>query len=184
MDNAVSAHVPAGRWRYSGPAIALHWILALLLAAMLAIGWYMMSIEDDPGSAWYFDLHKSFGVLFFALVLARMFWRLFHRPSPLPESVSPLETKLASLTHFALYACMFLMPLTGFLGASFTKAGVQFFGVRLPALGLPSHDLAERFFGLHSALAWILVALIALHVAAGLKHLLVDRDGVFQRMWL
>ncbi len=184
MRKTDSGQWPTNRWRYTTPAIVMHWTLAPLIAVLLALGWYMMSIEDDPGSKWYFDLHKSLGLIIFALVLARMAWRHFHRPAPLPNSVSRLSVRVSALTHLALYACMFLMPLFGFLGASYSKAGVQFFGTRLPAFGLPDHDVAERWYGLHSAVAWILVALIALHVAAGLKHLLVDKDGVFQRMWL
>jgi cytochrome b561 len=151
---------------------------------LLALGWYMMSVEHEPGSKWYFDLHKSLGLLFFGLVLVRMAWRLAHPPAPLPSSVSRLSARLSRLTHFALYGCIFLMPLFGFLGASFSKAGVRFFGLPLPAIGLPDHDVAELWYGLHSAVAWVLVALIALHAVAGFKHLLVNKDGVFQRMWL
>jgi cytochrome b561 len=184
MSKEVSAPMPATSWRYGGPAIVLHWTLAPLLAVLLGLGWYMMSIEDEPGSDWYFDLHKSLGLVLFALVLSRMAWRVSHRPAPLPASVAPWEARISSLTHIALYACMFLMPIFGFLGASYSKAGVRFFGARLPSIGLPNHDIAERFFGIHSVLAWILVALIVLHAVAGLKHLLVDKDGVFQRMWL
>jgi cytochrome b561 len=52
-----------------------------------------------------------------------------------------------------------------------------------PRWAAPNHDMAERFFDLHSTLIWIVVALVALHVAGALKHLLVDKDRVFQRMW-
>jgi cytochrome b561 len=90
---------------------------------------------------------------------------------------------LIHVTELALYVCMFLMPVLGFLGASYSKSGVMFFGAKLPSWTVPNHDTAELFFGLHSTLAWVLVALVVLHAAGGLKHLLVDKDGVFQRMW-
>ena len=170
-------------WRYAAPAVLLHWLLAVMIASLLGIGWYMMAIEDDPGSDWYFDIHKSFGIIVFGLVLLRIVWRATHRPVPLPTTLPNWQVRLSLVTEWALYVCMLLMPVIGFLGAWFSKSGVAFFGIRLPSWAGPNHDTAELFFGLHSALAWVLVALIALHAIGGLKHLLIDKDGVFQRMW-
>lgn len=175
--------VPGSVWRYAAPAVFLHWLLAFLITGLVGLGWYMMSIEEQPGSGWYFDLHKSFGLLVFGLVLLRILWRVNHKPAPLSARLPGWQPSFASLTHRLLYASMILMPATGFLGASFSKSGVAFFGLRLPVWISPDRDLAERFFSIHSTLAWILVALVALHVLAGLKHLLIDKDGVFQRMW-
>lgn len=171
------------RWRYATPAVLLHWLLAILISTLVGIGWYMMSIEDDPGSDWYFNIHKSFGIVVFGLVLLRIVWRATHRPNPLPASLPKWQVGLSHVTEWALYACMILMPILGFFGAVYSKSGVAFFGAQLPSWTVPNHDTAELFFGLHSALAWVLVVLVALHAVGGLKHLLVDRDGVFQRMW-
>jgi cytochrome b561 len=157
--------------------------LAVLIAGLVGIGWYMMSIEDDPGSDWYFNIHKSFGIVVFALVLLRIVWRAMHRPIPLPTSLPKWQVSLSHATESALYVCMILMPILGFFGALYSKSGVSFFGVQLPLWTVSNHDTAELFFGLHSALAWVLVILVAVHAVGGLKHLLVDKDGVFQRMW-
>ena len=170
-------------WRYGWPAIFLHWVLALLIAALAGLGWYMMSIEEEPNSGWYFDLHKSFGIVAFALVLLRVWWRSKHRPAALPASLPQWQVKVSSVTQWSLYACMVLMPLTGFIGASYSKKGAVFFGLKVPAWEIPNHDMAEQFFSVHSVLVWVLVSLVALHAAAGLKHVLMDKDGVFQRMW-
>jgi len=170
-------------WKYRQPAIWLHWISALLIVGLLGLGWYMMSIEDDPGSGWYFDQHKSFGLLLLMLVLIRLVWRIGHKPEPLPVTVPTWQKKLAGLTQWLLYGCMLAMPILGLMGASHTKRGVALFGMKLPAWTVPDHDVAEEFFTLHSILAFILTALIVLHVLAGLKHLLVDKDGVFHRIW-
>ena len=78
---------------------------------------------------------------------------------------------------------MVLLPITGYLGASYTKAGVRWFGLATPQWAQHDHDLAEQFLTVHGVLLWTLVALVALHVAGALKHLLVDKDQVFQRMW-
>lgn len=169
-------------WTYSNLAIALHWILAVLIVAMVSLGWYMMSIEDEPGSGWYFNLHKSIGITILALVILRVLWRLGHKPQDLPASVPTWKVTLAHWTQFLLYVCILVMPITGLAGALYSKSGVIFFGLPLPH-PTPNHDLAEQLFSVHGITVWILVSIVSLHVAGGLKHLLVDRDGVFQRMW-
>jgi len=78
---------------------------------------------------------------------------------------------------------MVVMPVTGFIGASYSRSGVKFFGLSMPAWSVPIHDRAELFFSIHSITVWVLVGLVVLHAAGGLKHLLVERDAVFQRMW-
>lgn len=168
---------------YTRTAIVLHWTLALLLTAMAALGWYMMSIEDEPGSAWFFDMHKSIGVVTALLVAARWVWRLTHQPPELPASVPMWQIRLSRWSQLALYLVMVVVPVTGYLGASYSKTGVKLFGFGTPHWALPDHDAAERLFGLHSALVWVLIAVIGVHILGALKHLLLDRDGVFQRMW-
>lgn len=170
-------------WRYGGVAVLLHWVLALLIAGMIGLGWYMMAIEDEPGADKYFNLHKSVGILIFGLVLIRALWRIGHRPAELPASLPKWEVIAASLVQWLLYGCMVLLPVSGFIGALYSKSGATFFGVHLPTWVLPNHDTAEQFFEVHETLAWVLVVLVALHTAAGFKHLFVDRDKVFQRMW-
>jgi cytochrome b561 len=168
---------------YAPVAVLLHWALALLIISMMGLGWYMMSIEEDPGSAWYFNLHKSTGLLIAGLVVLRLVWRLGHAPSRLPASVTPWQASASSVSHKLLYGAMLAMPLFGMVGAMLSKKGLIFFGTPLPRVLEANHDLAEIFFGAHSVTAWILVALVSLHALAALKHLLVDKDGVFQRMW-
>lgn len=180
-DILVTSALPA--WRYRRPAMVLHWAIALLIVFMAGLGWYMMSIEDDPGSVWFFDLHKSFGLVLALMVLTRLLWRLTHRPDVLPSHVPRWQVRLAGGTQLLLYVLMVLIPLTGYLGASYSKNGVQFFGTVTPQWALPNHDRAEQFFSVHSVLIWVLIVLVALHVAGALKHLLLNRDGVFQRMW-
>jgi cytochrome b561 len=168
---------------YAPVAMLLHWALALLIISMVGLGWYMMSIEEDPGSAWYFNLHKSTGLLIAGLVALRLVWRLGHTPSRLPASVTPWQASASSVSHKLLYGAMLAMPLFGLVGSMLSKKGLIFFGTPLPRVFEVNHDLAEIFFEAHSVTTWILVALISLHALAALKHLLVNKDGVFQRMW-
>ncbi|WP_136420367.1 cytochrome b [Herbaspirillum sp. ST 5-3] len=179
----MSSFDSANEWRYSRAAVVLHWLLAVLIASMAALGWYMMSIEDEPAGPWYLSLHKTLGILVFALVVVRVAWRVNHKPAELPASLPRWEVATASITHWLLYACMILVPVTGLLGASYSKSGVVFFGIQLPRWMVPNHDTAELLFSIHEALVWILVVLVVFHAVAALKHLLVNRDRVFQRMW-
>jgi cytochrome b561 len=170
-------------WGYSTPAIVLHWLLAALIAFMAGLGWYMMTVEREPGGPPLFDLHKSVGLIVMALVLLRLLWRTGHRPQPLPASVPRWQARLSGLVQSMLYAAMVLVPLTGILGASYSRSGLRFFGAQLPRWTTPSRPTAHQFFEIHSVLVWVLVVLVVLHTLAGLKHLLVDRDQVFARMW-
>jgi cytochrome b561 len=173
----------ATTWNYSPLAVGLHWVIAALIIGLIGLGWYMMSVEKQPGSGWLFDLHKSLGLTVFGLIVVRIVWRATHAPEGLPDSVPAWQAKIANATHWALYACMIIMPVTGYLGAAHQKHAPKFFGLNTPAWATPNHDLAEQFFTIHSITVWILVIIIALHALAGFKHLLVNKDGVFQRMW-
>jgi len=177
-----SVAVPTLKWRYTPLAMALHWLLAVLLVATAGLGLYMVSIEEQPGSGWYFDLHKSIGVMISLLVATRLVWRMNHKPAALPASLPAWQRRAAQVNQWLLYALMVAMPLAGYLGSVYSKAGVAVFGVMTPRWALPDHDRAEQFFGIHEVLFWCLATLVTLHVLGALKHLWVNQDGVFQRM--
>ena len=143
----------------------------------------MLSIEDTPGSAVYFALHISLGLTAVLLIALRLMWRLSHSPAHLPSTLPSWHVKLSGLTHVLLYVLLLLMPMTGYLGAAFSGESVDFFGLPLPGWAARDDGSKELFFTAHSFLAWALVALIAMHVLGALKHLIIDKDGVFGRMW-
>ena len=142
----------------------------------------MEGVRIGAGSGWFFNLHKSIGLTVAALVLLRAAWRLAHAPAALPTSIPDWQVRAARVSHGLLYASLLLMPLTGFLGASRTQEGLVIFGIALPRFAVADHEMAERFFAIHGTVAWMLVALVMIHIAAALRHLLL-KDGVFQRMW-
>lgn len=168
--------------RYTGPAITLHWLIAALIIALIGVGWYMTDLPKGPDRSWFFGLHKSLGLTAALLIIARVAWRISHAAPALPAFMPSLQVKLAKASHHLLYVCMVVMPTTGYLASSFTKYPIKFFGLPLPSWGWEDKALNTLFDNIHSATANVLVALIALHLAAALKHLLVDRDGVFHRM--
>jgi cytochrome b561 len=180
----MSSQAPSGApaARYGRPAIALHWLSAVLILGMLCLGFWMVGIpRNTPARGFTFNLHKSFGVVIGMLVLARVVWRLSHPAPRLPIGMPRWQAALAKVNHFLLYACIVLQPLTGYLGSSFNRYGVKVFGVALPQWGWEDKALREAFATIHGGLAITLSILIAVHVLAACQHL-VRRDGIFERM--
>lgn len=171
--------------RYSLTAISLHWAMAVLVLAQFALGWWMIGIPKDPPGlrADWFNLHKSIGLTAGIFVLVRLGWRLRHPAPPLPSTLPRWQALAARTNHALLYACMLVMPVSGYLGSSFTKYPVKYFGLTLPSWGWDAPALKDLFSAIHYATVWLFMALVALHVAAALKHLLADRDEIFARMW-
>ena len=104
---------------YHGIAIALHWVIALMILALLLVGNLMVRLEDaDPLRYLITQWHKSIGVIVLLLVFLRLAWRATHRPPPLPDSLKPWESRAASLTHLLLYLLMLVLPLSGWIMVS------------------------------------------------------------------
>jgi cytochrome b561 len=94
------------------------------------------------------------------------------------------QAKLAQLNHGLMYLVMLAIPVTGFLGSSFSKYPVKFFGLALPRLWEADQDMKEQFSELHEGTAWMLMGLLALHLLAVVWHVVVKKDGLLQRMSL
>ena len=170
--------------RYTRVAIGLHWVLAALIFGQIAFGWCLQSVpRGTPARTVYVNLHKSTGLTLALLILVRLGWRLTHKAPPLPSTLPSWQRTAARASHFALYTCMLLMPAAGYLASNFSKFGVNYFNaVLLPPWGVDDRRLYALFNTTHVVTSYVLVALIALHVLAALRHLYL-RDGVFQRMW-
>jgi cytochrome b561 len=175
---------PATPARYDPVAMTLHWLIAAGVLALVVLGLWMIEIPKQPVGvrAYWFNLHKSIGLTVGLLVLVRLGWRLTHRPPPLPSSTPGWQVNAARTAHVLLYACLVVMPLSGYLGSVFSGYPIRYFGTVLPAWGWKDEALKDLFSSVHYATAMTLIALASLHVLAALKHALVDRDGVFERM--
>jgi cytochrome b561 len=160
----------------------LHWLLAVIVIGMLCLGYLLDDMERGPTKTFYVDLHRSFGVLAFMLVLLRLWWRARRTPPPLPLTVPRWQRIAAAVTHGLLYFCILLQPLSGYLASAFSKDGVKFFGLVLPQWAWDDKPVRSFFGEVHGLVAMALVALVVLHVLAAFKHLLLNRDQVFQRM--
>lgn len=169
--------------QYSRVAVALHWLMALAVLGQLALGVWMVNLPDQPRGlqAYWFNLHKSFGIVLLALVLVRLAWRAAHPPPPLPDRVAPWKRGAAAVTHRLMYLCLVVAPVSGFLGSSFSPYPIRFFGTPLPRLAAPWEAGKEWMSALHLAAVLLLAVLVALHVVAALVHAW-RRDGVLSRM--
>jgi cytochrome b561 len=171
--------------RYTRTAIALHWIIALAVIAQVTWGWVMQAIPKQPPGvrADAFNVHKSIGLTILALMVVRALWRWRHPAPPLP-AMPAWQIAAARANHAVLYACLFLMPLAGYLGSVFSGYPVKYFGITLPAWGWKDEAIKSAMSTAHFAVSWVLLAAIGLHVAAAMKHWLWDRDGLAARMGL
>jgi len=189
--------------RYTGVAIALHWILAILILGMIPVGWWMSDAVLDPASrskaGEAFQLHKSVGFTILGLSVLRLVWRLTHKAPPPPQAMPGWEKTLARLTHGLFYFLMIALPVTGwvYVSAGYSVTFDRFFAVASNWFGLAQvphlapiagQDEATRkaigvaAMNVHSKLAWGVIVLGGLHVAAALKHHLFNRDDVLTRM--
>jgi len=184
---------PSPRTRYDSVAMALHWVIALLI--MLDFAFALSFSRFDPGDALYlpsaYDLHMATGLCILLLSLARLAWRLMHRPPPLPVMGNGLRW-IAHTSHVLLYLFMIGAPLTGWLVLSLRHQATSVFGLfrwawpTVPAIAHMSH--AERqlwhdqFLPLHIRLSYAGMSLVTLHIAAALYHYFVRRDDVLTRM--
>ena len=161
----------------------LHWLVVLLILAMAWIGLTMGDLPNGPDKIATYALHKSIGITILVLVLLRLGWRLYAgAPAPVPGTPS-WQDKIASLTHWALYALLLAMPISGWVVNSSSGFPLQWFGlVNLPAIAGRDQDVHELAENMHETLFWILITLVVLHAAAAFYHHLFQRDATLARM--
>lgn len=171
---------PTGR--YGGVSKTLHWLIALLAFAMLTMGKLFEVEADEPDSL--FGWHTAIGLLVLALMVVRVGWRLTHTVPSLPRNTPGWQQVAAKTTHYAFYALLIALPVSGWLMTSVEGDAVSFFGwFGVPPLPVPGGEASEDFLEeTHEILGNVLLGLAGIHVLAGLKHHFIDRDDVLRRM--
>jgi cytochrome b561 len=170
--------------RYSAVAIVLHWLLALMIVGAFSVGLYMHELPVSPSRLKLYNWHKWAGVTILALSALRLLWRLGHRP-PADVAMPRWQVVVAHATHHALYLLFFAVPLVGWAYSSAAGYPIVWFGVLpLPDFVPVDKALAEAIKPWHERTAWLMALLVLLHVAGALKHQLIDRDGLINRMRL
>lgn len=169
--------------RYGLVAQALHWLIVALVITQFVLGGMAADLPMGMERLQLLGRHKSIGMTVFMLMLLRLVWRLYSPPPPLPAHMPSLQRRLARVNHGLFYAVLLIMPIVGWIASSASNLSVSWFGLFVwPDLVGPDKGLAKTAKDVHSALAGLLAALIALHVAAALRHHWLLRDGVLLRM--
>ena len=169
---------------YTGTAKALHWVIVALLIIQFVLAWTMPDIKRDTKPDTLINLHLSFGALIVAVAIVRLGWRLTHREPEPHDGLPPWQVQSARIMHWLLYLLLFVVPILGWMNASWRGFPVTVFGLfDLPKL-MATRAPGFRWSGdVHGLLAnYAMLALVALHVAAALYHYFIRRDGVLQRM--
>lgn len=164
----------------------IHWLMALIIILLLAVGFYMTNWLDKESvnRMIIYNIHKSFGALVLFLVVARIFIRLSKPIPPLPNSISVFVKKIAHLVHILLYGLMIFMPLSGYLMSNSFGYPVHLFGLPLPMLVEKNIEMGKFFAETHKILGFTFVAVLGLHIAGVVKHRFFDRseNDVLKRM--
>ena len=190
--------------RYTTTAKILHWLIALGIFGMFALGWYMTDLpkeapkqmaydlfdwsiytwqlaEEASPRTFYFNLHKSIGVTIFALIIIRILWRVTHKPPALLTTYKAWERKLATGAHHTLYLLMVALPLSGIIMAVASKYGIKWFGLAFIG-GLDNKPLREVFVEVHESIGIVILVVIIVHILGALKHKFIDKDDTLNRI--
>ena len=164
-------------------AKAFHWLVALGIFALAAIGLYMVGMPLGLAKLKMYLLHKALGVTVLALVLLRLLWRLFDRHPRYPPDMPRWQAGVAHASHALLYLLLLAVPISGWVYNSASGFPLPWFGlVDLPAIAPVSKPLAHLALTVHEIAFWTLAALVLLHVAAAIEHHVRQRDAVLARM--
>jgi cytochrome b561 len=168
---------------YTSVAKSLHWLMALMIFGLLALGFYMSDLPLSPEKLQLYSWHKWAGITVFVLVWLRLVWRITHCPPALPGSMSPLMQLGAHAGHLLLYVLMIAIPLSGWLMSSAKGVQTVWFGVLpLPDLLAKDKALGQLLAQMHEALSMGLLLLIAGHAVAAFFHHFFHKDDTLRRM--
>jgi cytochrome b561 len=168
---------------YTATAKFLHWLIVALLVVQFIVAWTMPHIGRNTPVTTLISLHFSFGVIILVVAIIRLAWRVTHaEPAPL-DGVPPWQVQSARIIHWLLYALLLVLPILGWINASWRGMPIVLFGLEFPKL-VGTRAPGWGWTGdVHTLLAYyVMLTLIGLHIASGLYHYFIRRDRVLQRM--
>ncbi len=161
----------------------LHWLIVVLLVMQYSLGWLAASLPPGLDKLVLLSRHKSLGILILALAAMRLGWRALNPTPAMPAGMTVSVRRLAHVTHALMYAGLLALPLSGWIMSSARNFPVAFFNLfQLPDLVSPGESVYLVSRTIHVGLTWLLLASVALHILAALKHHFLDRDDVLRRM--
>lgn len=167
--------------QYSLAVKFMHWLMAIILISLLAVGNHMTTLDEGPYKLLIYDLHRIIGCLVLVLLVIRIFIRILTKaPPPLN---SGLQLRLSQGIHLALYLLMFIMPVSGFLMTQASGQSINLFGLLvLPQLLTEDHDLATRFQSTHEILSYLFWIFLTIHVVSAFYHHFILNQAIFRRI--
>lgn len=165
--------------KYGLVARILHWLMAVMIIALFAVGLYMTGLaDDDPARRSIYGMHKAMGTLALILAFFRIAWIFISPPPAPPSELAASDVKIQKAVIGILYLLMIMVPLSGFLMSTFSGYPVSFFGLfEFPLLFDKSKDMAGLFHEIHEYIGFVIIAVVVLHILGALKHRLKDKNG-------
>ena len=168
---------------YDATARLLHWLVAGMIVVQFILAQLAKNAPSDLRELALLANHKSVGVTILAIAVVRIAWRLRHVPPRPPATMARWQVTASAVSHWSLYALLFAVPISGWLMSSASAYSVSWFDLfQLPDFVAPNPELKEVFEETHEILAKLLLVIASIHVAAALKHALIDKDDVLRRM--
>jgi cytochrome b561 len=165
--------------------MALHWLMAVLLIALVALGLYMTRLPDVGFDTWKIRLilyHKQLGMIALGLVALRLIWRIGNVLPQLVATLPDWQKVIARFVHLCFYALMLALPLTGWLMSSATGIPVSVVGLTLPDIVPYDDELFHTLVSVHSCLGYALIVCMVAHIGAALRHHLLLQDNTLKKM--
>ena len=158
----------------------LHAIIALLVICMLSVSFFM----SDIGISNIYTIHKLTGLSILSFAIIMLVWELFNPKPAYPITMARWEQILAKSVHHCLLLLIILMPMSGWIFSTAAGKPPMLINITLPFPGIAhSQTVIHLFKDAHKVIAWIIIGLLSLHILVALKHWLLNKDGIMQRMW-
>ena len=170
--------------RYGAVSKVLHWLIALGMIGLTGLGWWMVGLSYFD--SWYnrgLTLHRSIGMVVLGLAVVFATWKIVSPSPPLQRELKPWEQRGARAVHALLLGAMFVLPISGYLISTSAGAGFPFLGSwEIPAVLPKSEARRDLAIAVHYYAAYGLIAFIAAHAGAALKHQFIDKHGTLKKM--
>ncbi len=167
---------------YTPVARTLHWLTAAIVLTIIPVGIAMTYLEG-PAQDFLFHIHRSLGATLIPLIIYRLFYRLTHKPLPLPDDIEPAQKLAAETVHWALYGLLVAQPIIGWIATSAYRAPVLFFWTfQLPPVWPENRAFSEQLFVVHRWIGFVIAFLLCAHIGGALFHYFIRKDRVLQRM--
>ena len=170
--------------QYGGVTRVLHWLVALLIIGLVALGFWMVDLSYYD--RWYnrsLELHKGIGMIVLALAVVKTGWMIFDGKPGFPATIKRWERAAATAVHHLFYLLMLLIPVTGYVISTSAGDGISIFGwFEAPAIFPAGEAVRDLAIELHYWLAYGTAGLAVVHAVAAFKHQFMDRDGTLRRM--